>query len=69
MVQAGLPTTGRYAKAEDTAEMTPMMIGLSPATEATLRTIGHSTATAAPFDMVLVTAVVSAETATQSPKP
>ena len=49
--------------------MKPMMIGLSPAAEATLRTIGPSTATAAPLDMVLVTPVVRAETATQRPRP
>ncbi len=46
--------------------MKPIRIGLSLAALAMLRVIGPSTATAAPLDMVLVTPVVSTETAAQS---
>ena len=49
--------------------MNPIMTGLSPATVAIFRTIGPNTATAAPFDIVLVTKVVKTETAAQSLNP
>ena len=69
IVHAGVPTTVRYANPDEIAVIYPMTIGLSEASVAIFKTIGPSTATAAPLDIIFVTKVVRVDIAAQSPNP